>query len=549
MTRPRMLRHPGCGLDRPQGLPVTHCVKQSARAVWCVSVAVLCWAAHVSASAEPTEEGVVALDRVALAQAIFSDAQPNRRPPQFRTVGTVHEYVRDSTGEEFQLAIGIYVDEDGAKRALSRGMPSMASMLPPLPRREHFLSSGWLHLRVDNVAVMFERGRLEDLTDEGLVTIGLNILKALDDPEVVIRGWGPLLAPPEIRILSARAWSDLTGYTVVFSVPGTHAPTLRNATALDIGVYRSSCMPFFMDPECTIRVASVGGLVSELPASKFPPEAFEGPEWKTFRLNSLPEAQHADLMERFFSGDFNVYEQALIMSLFVRHPDEAMARFFWKVMNTPYGPDSRGLDGLARLQWPGMFELYREIAKNPNRGASLRSNAIERIGWAERTEDLPLLESLLQESNRNVNKAAREAISRISRATEATQSDQSNSGRLCLAAVPEPTNDMKSLSNPAGGNPRVTYSVQVDRQEPVELSLDDVLWIETLGLSDRHSIVIRADGKRLESFFFRFNNVPFKNQAKPDLCLYLNALYLTWHLVPVEQTGDWCNCWGSENSK
>ena len=134
-------------------------------------------------------------------------------------------------------------------------------------------------------------------------------------------------------------------------------------------------------------------------------------------------------------------------------------------------------------------------------------------------------------------------------AVEKPENDKPDNGRLCLAAVPEPTDGMKSLSNPTGGNPLVTYSVKVDRREPVQLSYEDVHWVENLGFPERHSILIRADGERLESFFFRFDTVRFRNRAKPDLCLYLNPLYLTWQLRPVEQTGDWCRCWGSEKSE
>ena len=130
-----------------------------------------------------------------------------------------------------------------------------------------------------------------------------------------------------------------------------------------------------------------------------------------------------------------------------------------------------------------------------------------------------------------------------------TESVKADTGRLCLASVPEPTDEMKSLSNPTGGNPKVTYSVQVDQRVPVGLSHEDVHWIENLRFGERHSVLIRADGERLESFFFRFDTVHFRNRAKPDLCLFLNPLYLTWQLRPVEQTGDWCRCWRSEKVK
>jgi hypothetical protein len=115
-----------------------------------------------------------------------------------------------------------------------------------------------------------------------------------------------------------------------------------------------------------------------------------------------------------------------------------------------------------------------------------------------------------------------------------------------LAPVPKPTDGEKSLSNPTGENPRLSYSVQIDQHDPVAVSSSAVHWIDKLDLRKRHSVVILANGKPLESFHFTFSQHDFRNQDKQDLCLFLNSFYLTWQLWPVERTGKWCPCWSSQ---
>ena len=111
------------------------------------------------------------------------------------------------------------------------------------------------------------------------------------------------------------------------------------------------------------------------------------------------------------------------------------------------------------------------------------------------------------------------------------------SGRVCLAAVPAPTAGRRSLSNPSGGNPDVTYSVQINFRKPVELSRTIGQWSDGLALGKQHSVMIRADGQRIESFYFTFNE-----PHESDLCLWFKSLYQTWQLWPMSRTGNWCEC-------
>ena len=115
--------------------------------------------------------------------------------------------------------------------------------------------------------------------------------------------------------------------------------------------------------------------------------------------------------------------------------------------------------------------------------------------------------------------------------------DAPSTGALCLAPAPTPNSGQRSLANPEGGLPAITYSIQVDGRAPIELSRVDAKWIGGLALEGRHRVVIRADGKRIESFRFTF-----ADRSSKELCLFMKSLYRTWILWPVADTGDWCPC-------
>jgi hypothetical protein len=110
-------------------------------------------------------------------------------------------------------------------------------------------------------------------------------------------------------------------------------------------------------------------------------------------------------------------------------------------------------------------------------------------------------------------------------------------GRLCLAVVPASTSGTKSLSNPTGGNPNAQYTVKIDGATPVELSRSTARWVEGLSLSKPHTVVISADGKRIESFRFDFGA-----QKTEKLTLFLAPLYMTWQLWPAHAAASWSGC-------
>ena len=108
---------------------------------------------------------------------------------------------------------------------------------------------------------------------------------------------------------------------------------------------------------------------------------------------------------------------------------------------------------------------------------------------------------------------------------------------LCLAAAPTPTSGERSLSNPTGGLPDVAYTVRLDDLAPIPLSRETGAWSPGLRVGDRHTVAIAADGKGVASFHFRFEALDGAEQ-----CLFLEPLYQTWQLWPLERTGDWCSC-------
>jgi hypothetical protein len=111
-----------------------------------------------------------------------------------------------------------------------------------------------------------------------------------------------------------------------------------------------------------------------------------------------------------------------------------------------------------------------------------------------------------------------------------------NKGRLCLASVEAPNDLPKSLHNPAGGNPDVTYTVKVADRSPVDLSRESGEWLEGLSLNARLPIIIYVNGERTASFFVQFS------EDEASKCLYLNTLYLTWQVRAWSRTGPWCDC-------
>jgi hypothetical protein len=111
------------------------------------------------------------------------------------------------------------------------------------------------------------------------------------------------------------------------------------------------------------------------------------------------------------------------------------------------------------------------------------------------------------------------------------------SGSVCVSSVPVPAPGEVSLGNPAGGGRTFNYAVRVDEGQLTDVPHDKGLRIDGLALGTRHLVRIYRDGKRVESFYFTFEEM--KSEA---LCLWYKSLYETWSLSTRKQMKSICNC-------
>lgn len=120
--------------------------------------------------------------------------------------------------------------------------------------------------------------------------------------------------------------------------------------------------------------------------------------------------------------------------------------------------------------------------------------------------------------------------------SQAAVAESEATGRICLASIKPPNDQPKSLYNPSGGNPDVTYSVKVGDREPMQFSQESGQWLEGLALDSEVPVVIYEDGEQSASFFVDFG------RGEVNKCLFLRTLYLTWQVWDWSRTGPWCDC-------
>jgi hypothetical protein len=112
--------------------------------------------------------------------------------------------------------------------------------------------------------------------------------------------------------------------------------------------------------------------------------------------------------------------------------------------------------------------------------------------------------------------------------------DPAPSGDVCVAARPAASE--RSAATPSGSVGAARYAVIIDGRAEVALSETASSWVRGLDPLAPHSVVILADGRESESFFFRFE------PDERELCLFLSPYYMTWQLWPIARTGAWCQC-------
>ncbi len=72
--------------------------------------------------------------------------------------------------------------------------------------------------------------------------------------------------------------------------------------------------------------------------------------------------------------------------------------------------------------------------------------------------------------------------------------------------------------SPGGEYNPATLTVRIDKREPIPWPHKPPVRINELSLSDRHLIVLTSDGKRIQSFWFRF-----ADYKDAELCMYFDG--------------------------
>ena len=114
-------------------------------------------------------------------------------------------------------------------------------------------------------------------------------------------------------------------------------------------------------------------------------------------------------------------------------------------------------------------------------------------------------------------------------------------GRICIASVEAPNDDPKTLSNPVGENPDITYSVKVADHSPITISRESGVWLNGLKIDSRLPVIIYENGDRAASFFIHFTG------TESSKCLFMNTLYRTWQVWDWDRVGRWCDCGSLDN--
>jgi|SRR5579884_777389 len=108
----------------------------------------------------------------------------------------------------------------------------------------------------------------------------------------------------------------------------------------------------------------------------------------------------------------------------------------------------------------------------------------------------------------------------------------SESGTICVLPNSE---EPPARISPGGHYNPATLTISIDKQKPIYWPHKQSVKIEKLSLNDRHLVTLRSDGKRIQSFWFRFSDY-----KEPKLCMAFDG-------YQGVQFGDkhgalWCKC-------
>jgi len=124
-------------------------------------------------------------------------------------------------------------------------------------------------------------------------------------------------------------------------------------------------------------------------------------------------------------------------------------------------------------------------------------------------------------------------------AAQTAATEHSNAvGRVCV--LPNPA-ERPSRISPGGDYNPDTLTLRIDKREPIRWPHKKNARIDELRLQERHLVVLTSDGKRIQSFWFRFSDyngtnlcIRFDGYQGVDLGAPKNAL---WCRVKEE------DCW------
>jgi hypothetical protein len=111
-------------------------------------------------------------------------------------------------------------------------------------------------------------------------------------------------------------------------------------------------------------------------------------------------------------------------------------------------------------------------------------------------------------------------------------SGQTERGTICVA--PNSSEPPRRIS-PGGDYNPATLTLSVDKGKPIPWPHKDSVKIDDLSLGERHLIVLTSDGKRIQSFRFRFSDY-----KSTDLCIDFDG----YQGVRLQERkfSPWCKC-------
>jgi hypothetical protein len=121
--------------------------------------------------------------------------------------------------------------------------------------------------------------------------------------------------------------------------------------------------------------------------------------------------------------------------------------------------------------------------------------------------------------------------------TNPTESNNENGSVCVLPNSPE----RPTRFSPGGEYNPKTLKLQIDKQEPIPWPHKEPVLIDGLDLQSKHLVVLISDGKRIQSFRFKFSE---DDGAK--LCIYFDGYQGVQ--LGNKKNADWCRvkvraCW------